>query len=75
MARIATVHILIRRRTDAEACDFFSETLSDMPYVTDWAHENIPFDTLGDYTIPYESRDDARRYAEGEFLSALTEGR
>lgn len=44
--RIATVHLLIDVESDAQACDFLSETLSTMPYVVDWAHYS--FDARSD---------------------------
>lgn len=67
--RIATVHLLLDVDTDAEACDFCSETFRDMPYVADWAHV-FPARTLDEKsTAHYAQLGD---YQEGDFLQAAT---
>lgn len=66
--RIATIHLLLDVESDAEACDFCSETFGDMPYVVDWAHVYPAHDPLnGESTVSYQA-DGA--YHEGKFLPA-----
>ena len=61
--RIATVHLLIDVESDAQACDFLSETLSTMPYVVDWAYAHRLW--LGEITVSFDQEGE---YEEGDFL-------
>jgi len=66
--RIATIHLLLDVDSDAEACDFCSETFADMPYVVDWAHVAPAQNPLvGESTAFYSQLGD---YREGDFLAA-----
>lgn len=66
--RIATVHLLLDVESDAEACDFLSETFGYMPYVVDWGHVNPASDPLhGESTGQYLTTGE---YIEGDFIAA-----
>jgi hypothetical protein len=68
--RIATVHLLLDVDSDAEACDFCSETFADMPYVVDWAHVRPAHDPLNDESTAHYVQ--SGEYAEGDFLIAAS---
>ena len=69
MAQIATIQILVEADSPAEAADFMSETLRDMPGVLDWSYFNpevmqlTPTDEHG-YCSPTE-REHGPDYEEG----------
>lgn len=69
--RIATVHILLNVRTDAEGCDFVSELLGNADGIVDWQHIGQQNDQ--EITRFYE-HNDPENYMEGEFSKEATEG-